>query len=185
MKSLFSAFIFVLATTIVSAQKVTTDMDDTYDFSKIKTWEWIGFQEGSTELNDLDRKRMGDAFLSEFNERKMVYQQEDADVAISIFIVVSKETSTTAYTNYYGGSGYRHGRGGRGWGGGHASTTYTESDYLQGTLVLDVFDVKSQELIWQGVASGVVKEKPEKREKSIPKTVGKLMKKFPVAKVKE
>jgi len=184
MKTILTSLLVVLTTIFVNAQKITTDMDDTYDFSKIKTWEWIGFQEGSTELNDLDKKRMGNAFLSEFNERKMVYQQEDADVAVSIFIVVSKETSTTAYTNYYGGSGYRYGRGGRGWGGGHASTTYTETDYLQGTLVLDVFDVKSQELIWQGVATGVVKENPEKRDKSVPKSVSKLMKKFPIKKVK-
>ena len=184
MKTILTAFIFVLATTSMLAQKVKTDMDDTYDFGNVKTWQWIGFQEGSTELNDLDRKRMGDAFLSELNARKMVYQQEEAELAVSIFIVVSKQTSTTAYTNYYGGSGYRYGRGGRGWGGGHASTTYTEDDYLQGTLVLDVFDVKSEELIWQGVASGIVKEKPEKRDKAIPKSVGKLMKKFPIAKVK-
>jgi len=121
MKTRLTTLIVLLTVTYVSAQKVTTDMDDTYDFSKIKTWEWIGLQEGSTQLNDLDRKRMGNAFLSEFHERKMVYQQEDADVAVSLFIVVSKETSTTAYTNYYGGSGYRYGRGGRGWGGGHAT----------------------------------------------------------------
>jgi hypothetical protein len=184
MKTIVSTFMFLFATTVLSAQKITTDMDDTYDFSKIKTWEWLGLQEGSTELNDLDRKRMGEAFLSELNARKLVYQQEEADIALSIFIVVSKETSTTAYTNYYGGSGYRYGRGGRGWGGGYASTNYTENDYLEGTIVLDVFDVKSQELIWQGVATGTVKEKPEKREKALPKTVAKLMKKFPIAKVK-
>ncbi len=67
---------------------------------------------------------------------------------------------------------------------GYASTTYTESDYLQGTLVMDVFDVKSKELVWQGMVTGTVKEKPEKREKSIPKTISKLMKKFPVPKAK-
>lgn len=167
-----------------NAQKVTTDMDQSYDFSTIKTWMWIGMKEGSAELNDLDRKRMGNAFLAEFKDRKMVYQKEDADVAVSLFLVVSRETSTTAYTNGYGGTGYRYGRGGRGWSGGHATTTYSESDYLKGTLVVDFYDVKSQELIWQGVASGSVTEKPEKREKSIPKAVSKLMKKFPIEKVK-
>jgi hypothetical protein len=94
--------------------------------------------------------------------------------------VVDQKTSTTAYTNYYGGAGYGYRRGGWGWGSGHTTTTYSESDYLQGTLIMDVFDNESKELIWQGVATGTVKEKPEKREKSIPKTVGKLMKKFPI-----
>ena len=184
MKTRLTFLLFVLAITIVSAQKVKYDMDDTYDFSKTKTYEWIGLAEGSGEPNDLDRKRIRDAFVSEFNARKMIYQETDADIAISLFIVVNQKTSTTAYTNSYGGSSYRYGRGGRGWGGGHATTTYSESDYLQGTMVLDAFDVKSKELVWQGVASGTVKEKPEKREKAIPKTISKLMKKFPIAKVK-
>jgi len=48
---------------------------------------------------------------------------------------------------------------------------------------MDVFDGETMELIWQGVATGTVKEKPEKREKSIPKTIAKLMKKFPIAKL--
>ena len=185
MKTILTAFIVVLASTIVSAQKVKTDMDDTYDFSTTKTYEWIGLQEGSGTPNDLERKRLRDAFVSEFNARKMIYQEAEADVAISLFIVVDQKTSTTAYTNYYGGSSYRYGRGGRGWGGGYGSTTYTESDYLEGTMVLDVFDVKSKELVWQGVVTGNVKEDPAKREKKIPKTISKLMKKFPVAKVKD
>ncbi len=49
---------------------------------------------------------------------------------------------------------------------------------------MDVFDVNTKKLIWQGVATGTVNEKPEKREKSIPKAVGKLMKKFPISKSK-
>ena len=67
-----------------------------------------------------------------------------------------------------------------GWGNGHANTTYSENDYIKGTLVIDVYDNSTNQLIWQGVASGTVKENPKKREKSIPKTVGKLMKKFPI-----
>ena len=51
---------------------------------------------------------------------------------------------------------------------------------MKGTMVMDVFDEKSGDQIWQGVAAGTVPEKPEKREKSIPKTVAALMKKFPV-----
>jgi len=45
---------------------------------------------------------------------------------------------------------------------------------------MDVYDNTTNQLIWQGVASGTVKENPKKREKSIPKMVNKLMKKFPI-----
>jgi len=49
---------------------------------------------------------------------------------------------------------------------------------------MDVFDNETKKLVWQAVATGTIKEKPEKREKSIPKTIKKLMKKFPIAPVK-
>ena len=55
---------------------------------------------------------------------------------------------------------------------------------LDGTLVVDLFDGESKEQIWQSVATKTVSEKPEKREKSIPKGVKKTMKKFPIAPVK-
>jgi len=44
---------------------------------------------------------------------------------------------------------------------------------------MDVFDGESKDLIWQAVAAGTIDENPEKREKSLPKSVKKLMKKFP------
>jgi hypothetical protein len=67
---------------------------------------------------------------------------------------------------------------------GHSTTTYSQNDYLQGTMVVDVFDGESKEDVWQAVGVGTVTEKPEKREKSIPKTVKKVMKKFPIEPIK-
>ena len=49
--------------------------------------------------------------------------------------------------------------------------------------MFELIDIQSKDLIWQGVATGTIKSDPQKREKSIPKTVSKLMKKFPVEKV--
>ena len=127
-------------------QKVTADYDKSKDFSKYKTYSFLGWQKDTDQLvNDFD-----------------------------------KETSTTAYTNFYGGTAYRYRRGGYGWANGYATTSYSENDYIKGTLVVDLHDNATQELVWQGVASGTVSENPEKREKKIPKTVNKLMKKYPV-----
>jgi len=168
----------------VSAQKITTDFDETTDFSKYSSYEFLGWQNDSDKaLSEFDKKRMRDAFHSELDARDLKKVDSDADMTISLYIVISQKTSTTAYTNYYGSSGYGYRRGGRGWGNGYSTTVYSESDYLEGTLVMDVFDAENKELIWQGVATGTIK-KPEKREKSIPKAVGKLMKKFPIVKVK-
>ena len=140
------------------------------------------------QLNDLDKKRVEDAFKDEFDKRGLKMDNTNPDIAVTLYIVIQQKTSTTAYTNYNGGYGGRYsGYGGYGWGGGYgggsSTTTYTENDYLKGTMVMDVYDEKSGKQIWQGIAVKTIEEKPEKREKSIPYAVSALMKKFPIAPV--
>jgi hypothetical protein len=175
----------IFFSTSLFAQKVNTDYDKATDFTKYTSASFLGWQEG-VSLNDFDKKRFIDAFKVEMEKRNITLVESGGDMAIALYIVAEQKTSTTAYTNYYGGGagrGYR--RGGRGgWGGGYSSTSYSESDYLQGTLVMDVFEGESKEQIWQAVATKTVNEKPEKREKSIPKGVKKVMKKFPIAPAK-
>lgn len=178
--SAFIALMVILAS--CSSIKVVTDVDKTVDFTQYKTYSFLGWQNDSDQiLNDFDKKRLRDAFISEFEARGMKPVEENGDMDVSLFIVVDQKTSTTAYTDYYGhgGSG-RYNRYGGGWGSGHSSTTYTESDYLVGTLVLDVFDGTSEDQVWQGIATATITENPEKRDKTIPAKVSALMKKFPV-----
>ena len=190
MKKIYVFPVLLLAIFLSSCAsvKVTSDQGKDTDFSLYKTYSFLGWQDNSDAIiNDFDKKRLHDAFKTELESRGLQLVSEGADMAISLYFVVSQETSTTAYTNYNGGYGGRYSRYGYGWGGGYgggsSSTTYTENDYLKGTLVMDVFDEKSGQEIWQGIATGTIQEKPEKREKSIPRGVSSLMKKFPIAPV--
>jgi len=171
----------VLAMVSCSTVKVVVDMDKTTDFSKYKTYSFLGWQNNSDQtLGELDQKRIRDAFINEFERRGLQRVGNNGDMEVSLFIVVDQKTSVTGYTDYYGG---RHGgyhRYGRGWGYGYANTTYHESDYLQGTLVMDVFDGKSKDQVWQGIATKTVNENPAKREKTIPASIQSLMRKFPL-----
>jgi hypothetical protein len=120
-------------------------------------------------------------------KRNLKLVDDNGDLVMSTFLVSEQKTSMTAYTNYYGGgAGYGYGRGRRGrggWGMGGSTTTYSESDYVQGTMVIDIFDQQSTEMVWQGVGVGTIKEKPEKREKSLPKAIAKILQDFPIAPV--
>jgi hypothetical protein len=166
-----------------SPVKVVTDQDKSVDFSAYKTYNFLGWQDNSDQiLSDFDKKRIHDAFKKEFDARGMELVESDGDMAVSLFIVVDQKTSTTAYTDYYV---HRYGgyhRYNRGWGQGYATTTFTEEDYLEGTLILDVFDGETKDQVWQGVATGTITEDPQKREKAIPKKIAALMKKYPVPK---
>jgi len=176
---------FVLLGFQVSYVQVTSDYDKETDFSKYNTYAFAGWEKNSDQiLNDFDKKRILDALKSEFDERGMELIDSNPDANITLFIVVDNKTSTTAYTTYNGGLGYGPRWGwGMGMDMGTSTTNYTENDYKEGTFVVDMYDAESKKLVWQGVLQSVVKENPKKREKSIPKKVGKLMKEFPVGPV--
>lgn len=164
--------------------QVRSDYDKNTDFTKYKTYSFAGWQKDcEKQLTEFDQKRITDALKSEFENRGLTLVDKMGDATISIYIVLQKETSTTAYTDYTGGLGYGP-RWGWGVGMGSATTTYTQNDYTVGTLVVDMYDESSKNLVWQGIIQTTVKEKPKQREKSIPKNIHKLMRDFPVNPVK-
>ena len=188
-KSFGLLILVIMFSTNMKAQ-VKSDYDKNTDFTKYTTYSFAGWVENSDKiLTAFDKKRITDALASELSSRSMKYSETGGDAVITLFIVVNQKTSTTAYTNYTGGMGYGGGR--RGWGMGYggvgmgsATTTYSESDYMEGTFVVDMYDSMSKDLVWQGIITGVVKENPEKREKTIPKKMAKLMKKYPIKPIK-
>jgi len=108
MKASISILLVILTFSLVLAQKITTDVDDAVDFTRYKTYQFLSWQDNSDRIiNDLDKKRLRNSFESELAARKLEQAASEGDLAITIYIVVTVETSTTAYTNYYGGTGYR------------------------------------------------------------------------------
>jgi hypothetical protein len=174
--------ILLLFSTSVTFAQIKSDYDKDADFSKYNTYSFAGWAENSDQsINDIDKKRILSALKSEMDERGLELVESGGDAQFTLFVVIDQKTSTTAYTNYTGGMGYG---GGWGWGYGgmgSATTTYSEQDYNEGTLVVDMYDTDEKNLVWQGVITSVVKTKPEKREKNINKKIGKLMKKFPIS----
>ena len=179
-----------------SSIKVTSDYDKEADFTKYKTFEYYGWAEESDKiLNRFQKERIESAFGDEFAKRGLKYVKEGGDMVVSLYVVVDKKTSTTAYTNHYGTGGYGYGGGGwyggygMGYGGGMgmgtSTTTYSENDYLEGTLVVDVFDKAEKKMIWQSVGQKTLEENPKKAESNTPKVAAAIMKPFPIQPIKE
>ena len=172
-----------------SSITVTSDYDKEVDFSKYKTFEYYGWAEESDKiLNRFDKERIESAFGEEFRKRGLEFVQGNGDMVVSLYIVVDKKTSTTSYTNHYNTGGYGYGGGwGGGYGGyggvgmGQSTTTYSENDYLVGTLVVDIFDKTEKKLIWQSVGQKTVDDNPDSREKNSAKVAAAIMKPFPIA----
>ena len=182
-------FIFLIASIVLagcSGIKVVADFDPSVDFQQYKTFEYYGWiEESDRVLNDLDRRRIESAFGAEFEARGLKLVEEGGDLVVGLFIVAEQKTQTTANTTQMGGYGggyggyYGHGPG-WGWGGGHSTTTYSEYDYVEGTLVCDIYDKAKEQLVWEGIGKGTIEENPQNREQGISEAVKKIMAEYPV-----
>ena len=177
-----------------SSTKVISDQDPVVDFTEFKTFEYYGWADNSDQmLNRFDKERIESAFAEEGRKRGLTRVDSDGDVIVTLFITGEIKTQTTANTNTMGmgGMGGMGGRGrgmgspGWGWGTTHSTTTINETNYLVGTLMIEMFDKDDKMLIWQAIGTKTVSEDPKKRETGIPKKVAAIMNAYPVKPIKE
>ena len=82
-------------------------------------------------------------------------------------------------------SGFGGGWGWQGFGGlQDSSINITEQDYKEGTLVIDMYDAKTKQLLWRGSAEGTLSDKAAKNENKLDKAVAKMFKDFPPGSIK-
>lgn len=179
---LFTSILLALLLGGCYSLKVTYDYDKSVDFSKYKTYQYYGWAKESDKLlNQIDRRRFEEAFAEEFARRGLTLVDSGGDLMVSLFIVVQQKKGVTYTTDHYGYYGGYYGYGpGWGWGPSYSTTTAHEYDYMVGTLVVDVFDQKSEKLVWEGIGSKTVDENPQSREKNIPRAVAEIMYYYPV-----
>lgn len=89
-KLLSVLFISILFNTTAKAQ-VSFDLDRTVDFTTYKTYSFEGWQENSDRLlTNIDKKRIQESFKSEFTIRDMDYVLGNADVIVSLVLVIDE-----------------------------------------------------------------------------------------------
>lgn len=177
-----------------STVQVTNNWDKTLDFKEFKTFSMYPWDKQNDELiNEYDRETITMSVISEMERRGYEHVEKGGELIVSTFVILENKTDYQAYTNHYGGyAGYGGGWGyygspwayGYGWGPGYygGNTTITKVDYLQGTLIIDLFELKSKKLVWQGIGTGKVDDNPATRDRKLPKTISHIFRKFPVPK---
>ena len=161
--------LFLVALGTALAQQVKTDFDHRANFSQYKTYSW---QEIKPE-NSLWDARIKDAVDAQLAAKGWTQVNSGGDVAIVAIKTTQTQKSLQTFYDGFGG-GWRW----RGFGGMGEATT-TEEDYKEGTLVVDMYDAKTKQLIWRGSAEGTLSNNADKNEKNLDKGVAKMFKKFP------
>ena len=154
--------------------QVTSYYDQSVDFSKYSTYSFLGWQRASDSLlRDIDKEGLQKAFKSEFDARNLNFEQSGGEMLVSLYISLDVKSDSTTFNAFIVMSGMDPG-----------PTTIHGDDYEMGTLILSCYDAKLGTLIFQGEKVKVIQKNPSKREKTIPRAVKKLMRKFPLEKSK-
>jgi hypothetical protein len=154
-----------------SAQQVKTDYDRNANFGQYKTYSW----EQVKTKDALDVDRIKSAVNAALAAKGWTLVDSGGDVSIvAIEMTRNQQTLNTFYDGFGGGWGWR-----RFGGGGFGETTTTTETYKVGTLVLDLFDTKTKQLIWRGASSDTLSNNSDKNIRNLDKGVEKMFKNFP------
>ena len=141
-----------------AAQTVQSDFDRTFRFSNLKTFSFA-VQKRADTLND-GRIRTGLETQLRANGFRM--QTETPDFVIAYYVTSKDRLNVQDYS--FGPP--------RLWG----SRDIRVNQYAEGTLMVDFIDVKTNQVVWRGRATGALELKDV--DKKITKSTEKLVKQF-------
>ncbi len=177
-RTFVAAAVFASLGATAFAQDVKTDYDKAANFGAIKTFS---VKLGTAWGNSIGEKRVVDEITEALTGRGWTKAEEgkaDANVMLHGATTTKRELNTF----YSGGGGYGY-RGFGAMGMGSASTTTTE--YVVGTLVVDIFDAKTKQLMFRGTATDELSDKADKNRKKLDKASEKMFKDFPPGSAKK
>lgn len=152
MKTINKLLIFSLALLTISCatMSVNYDYDRSVDFKKLKTYKWIEkkIPNDALDQNPFQKK----AIIKAVNDQLLAkgYKEQesgDTDFAVNVHAMVKQQqTQITNWDNY----GWYNP-----WWGPYGGNTEI-STYEEGTLVIDIIDIKDKELAWRGLGTKMV-----------------------------
>jgi len=163
---LTSVVVFVLTTASLS-QQVKTDYDRDANFTKYKTFSFEKIDTKDPLLVD----RIKSAIGGTLTEKGLTQVESGGDISIVAVEMTNTQQRLDTFYNGFGG-GWR-------FGGRFGDATTTTETYQVGTLVVDMFDSSTKELLWRGSASNTLSNKSNTNIKNLDKGVQKMFKNYP------
>jgi len=177
MKKTTIGLIAILLALGCSSMSVNHDWDRDADFGKYKTYAWAAQPETkprnaqeAQQRNDLLDKRIRNAVDDELKAKGFTENQASADVLVVYHLGTQDKINVTDW-------GYRYSYDYWGWGGRDIDVY----QYTQGTLVVDLIDASTKELVWRGSATKTIESNPspDKVEKNVRNAVSAIFAQYP------
>lgn len=148
-----------------------SDYNNAYNFKSVESFHVVGDEVYKNPyLSDINRDRINGSISTELSKLNLDEQNKSsADILINYFVVTKDKTKITSTPTSYA----RYGA--------YGQTNINTRDYVEGTIIIDVVDNKSQKSIWRSTIQKSVKEfdTPEERSQEIAKVITAMFKEFP------
>jgi hypothetical protein len=153
-----------------SSVRVVADYDKEVDFKMYNSFAFFKPGIDEAKISDLDKKRILRAIERELVAKGM-FKVSNPDLLISIF-TETRENVNIHQNNF-----------GYGWGwnpyfSGFGGNNIVSSN-IEGTLYIDFIDARKNELVWQGLGTGILSLNMKKKEEKINKIVNEILEEYP------
>jgi Domain of unknown function (DUF4136) len=154
-----------LLSTIAAAQQVSVNYNHNQSFVQYHTYAW-----GSNNANQVRNSILAQVAQQDINSAlqakglRMVQENQNPDVIVTGSGGMREQTSYSAW-------------GMRGIGGGMGGITPEQS--VEATLIVDLYDAKTQSLVWRGIAQNTLNNNGNKNQQMVEKAIQKMFKQWP------
>jgi hypothetical protein len=163
----FALYVLLVFMTCIAAlgQQVSVNYNHSANFAQYHTYAW-----GSNNTNEIRNSILAQVAHQDINTAmqekglQMVQESQNPDLILTSNGGMREQTSYSAW-------------GTRGIGGGFGGISPEQN--VDGTLIVDLYDAKTQSLVWRGIAQNTLSNNGNKNQKNVEKAVEKMFKQWP------
>jgi hypothetical protein len=164
-KFVFCAAVICLVSSYGLAQQVSVNYDHNASFSQYHTYAW-----GSNNTNQIRNSILAQVAQQDINAAmqgkglQMVQESQNPGLILTASGGEREQTSWNAW-------------GMRGIGGGMGGISPEQN--VEATMIVSLYDTKTQSLIWRGIAQNTLNNNGNKNQEMVEKAVQKMFKQWP------
>lgn len=164
-KLAFCAMLVCITSAIALGQQVSVNYNHNASFAQYHTYAW-----GSNNANQIQNSILAQVAQQDIDNAmsqkglQKVAESQNPDLILTANGGMRQQTSYSAW-------------GMRGIGGGMGGITPEQN--VEGTMIVDLYDAKTQSLIWRGIAQNTLSNNGNKNQQMVEKAVQKMFKQWP------
>jgi Domain of unknown function (DUF4136) len=164
-KFVLCATLLCIASAFAVGQQVSVNYNHGQDFTQFHTYAW-----GSNNANQIQNSILAQVAQQNIDSAlqgkglQKVQESEKPDLIVTANGGMKQQTSYTAW-------------GMRGIGGGMGGITPQQN--IEATLIVDLYNAKTQSLVWRGIGQDTLSNNGNKNQQIVEKAVQKMFKQYP------